>query len=132
MATTWTTLGGNSRSSRAACTTGTEAAPSGAEDGSLLSGVGGFSVVVEADAAQTLSGAGTLLAYLYSDVTGRWSRAPDLDLYVSASAVRGQGFPGFAVSSSRGRVAYVPSGVTVSGGGVTIDILASDIGGGRA
>jgi hypothetical protein len=106
--------------------TGTDDAPTLATEGSQLNGVRGFVVCLEADSTRTLSGAGTLLAYLYDPFGQIWCRAPDLDLYVTASAVRGQAWPGNEVVVGKGRIAYVCSGVTVSAGGTTIYINCTD------
>jgi hypothetical protein len=109
------------------CTTGTEQAPTLASEGISLDGVGACGVKLEADADKTLSGSGDLLAYLYDDITGRWGRCPGLDLTSVVSGLRQEAFTGFQVISPRGRIAYVPSAVTVSSGGVTIYINATDI-----
>ena len=112
MATTWSSTG--NRSAKATCTSGTESAPSGATPGVNLTGCKGVNVVVTADT--TLSGAGTLKAYVYdADTFNAWVPCPDLDLSVTASSVKGQGFAGIYVPGPRGRVAWVPSGVTYTG-----------------
>jgi hypothetical protein len=125
MAITWTATG--TRSAKAVCTTGTESAPADGLTpadglGAILSDAKGYYVCIEADSAQTLSGAGTLHAYLWNPLSGVWARFPDGDFTVSVSAKRGMGFLGNEVVSGRGRVAYVPNGVTVSAGGLTIYI----------
>lgn len=125
--TTWTDTG--TRSVKAVCTTGTESAPTTSAHGALISDVGGFVVVIEAAAGQTVSG-GTLLAYAYNDISGVWARVPELDLAVPATALRSYAFSGFTVTAGRGRFAYVPSGVTISSGSATIYLNAvSDTGG---
>lgn len=125
MSITWSATG--ARSAKAVATTATESAPADgltpAEGlGAILSDAKGYYVCVEADSGQTLSGAGSLLAYLWNPLTGVWARTPDLDFTVTASATRGMGFLGAEVVSGRGRIAYVPSGVTVSSGSRTIFI----------
>jgi hypothetical protein len=124
MATTWTD---NGLSANAVCTTGTEAAPSGAVGlalcASSLGGkrLSGVSVTLAADAGQTLSGAGTLTAYVYHPDLGAWSRAPDLDLGVSSTVRAQTWFVGTVpVGRPGSRIAYVPTGVTMSAGGLTV------------
>jgi hypothetical protein len=82
----------------------------------------GFRVMVCADAGQTLSGAGTLQAYLLDEKSGLVARNNDLDLSVDEAGDRCQAFPDFAVAGSRaeGRVIFAATGVTVSGGTVTV------------
>jgi hypothetical protein len=101
------------RSVKAACTTGTEAAPTLATEGMSLDQVGGF--VVHAQAAGAMTAGGKLKAYLWNVKAARWNPAPDLDLTVAA--LQFQGFVGFAVPSAQGRAAYLPSGV-----GVAVDV----------
>lgn len=125
MATTWASIG--ARSTKGTSTTGSEtSAVLTASSGTLLDGVGGFSVHVEATGANTITTGGTLQAYIYQDYEAVWSRAPDLDLTVSATGVKAVGFIGFSVPSPRGRIAYLPNGMAVSGGAsIDIDILCT-------
>lgn len=119
-APTYTATG--TRSVKGVCGTGTcTDAPSGATAGAELSGTDQVSVFVEADSGQTLSGAGSLLCYVYNDVSTVWARTSDCDLVVTASSVRGQGFLPMR-TAPRGRVTWLPSGVTISSGGVTVYI----------
>lgn len=105
------------------CTTGSGSAPTADTDGVALGPIGqGFAVIVSADSGQTLSGAGTLLAYVYSGAVGRWIRCADLDITVGTSGVRDLTFNAIWVAGRKGRVAFVPSSVTVSSGGVTVFI----------
>lgn len=92
---------------KAACTTGTESAPTLVSQGIDLLGLAGCAVHAEAAAAMT--GGGKLLAYVWEPVVGRWNAAPDLDLVVSA--IQYQAFAGITVPADVGRLAYVPSGV---------------------
>lgn len=100
----------------------TRAAPAPAEFTTTASlgvdGLVGFRISVCAEATRTLSGAGTLQAYLLDEHTGLVQRNNDLDLSVDASGVRCQAFPDFGVHGSRaeGRVIFAANGVTVSGG----------------
>lgn len=124
MATTWTD---NGLSAQGVFTTGSESAPTGAVGLALNSAafggkrLNGFAVTLAADSGQTLSGAGSLLGYVYVPSLGAWSRCPDLDLAVSVSAVRSQTWaaPEVMVGQPGSRVAFVPSGVTFSAGGLT-------------
>lgn len=113
--TTWSNVGPavslGSPAVKAVCSTGTEAAPSGATAGLPLAGINGFAVHVESAAGNFT--AGKLLAYVYNPVSGAWNRNPDLDLNVSGG-ITGQSFLGFNVNASLGRIAYVPSGLAVA------------------
>lgn len=111
------------------CASGTCDAPSeaaGLDDGFSLATSGGLmknnglSVTVCADSGQTLSGAGVLTAYGRDPSVALWAASPDLNLTVSSSARRCQTFMGFMVTLPVGRITWVPTGVTVSSGGVTV------------
>jgi hypothetical protein len=86
----------------------------GPQSGMRLEGLKSFTVTVEVggapgqvlDAGGTLS-ATTLAAYYYSISAARWSRAPDLDLTVTAG-LPAQSFIGFTVLADMGSIAYVP------------------------
>jgi hypothetical protein len=115
---------------KAVCTTGTETFAAAATDGASLRSASGWDVYVEADSGQTLSGAGSLLAYWYSNTTGRWNRAPDFDISIPAGVASNRGFyplagspgKGIPVLVQSGRIGYTVSGATASGGGFTIYI----------
>lgn len=125
---TWVQGGGSTWKS-AQNTTGT--APGGAVDGVPLKDLSYLQVIVETavPGSQTLSGAGSLLCYIWdnenSSSPGAWSRLPSGDLAVSLSSVARQAFPPFQVAVPRNAlVAFVPSGVTVSAGStVTVYLL---------
>lgn len=109
------------------CASGTCDAPveaSSTTDGLPLSrsfsSAKGITVTACADSGQTLSGAGTLTAYGRDPSVALWAALPDLNLTVTSSARRCQTFSGFVVTLPIGRVTWVPTGVTVSGGGVTV------------
>jgi hypothetical protein len=123
MSQTWTQIG--PRSVKQVATTATEAAPTLVTDGCLITDLDGLTIHVEADSGQTLSGAGTLKAWLWNDNSLVWSRAPDLDKSVSTASVRAVSFLGDAVVSARGRIAFEISGVTASSGSRTIYYLAT-------
>lgn len=80
----------------------------------------GLTVTVCADDTRTLSGAGTLTAYIRDPSVALWATVPDLNLTVSSSARRCQSFSGFLVTLPIGRITWVPTGVTVSAGGITV------------
>ena len=112
------------------CTFQTEAKPTDGDTtaGASLTNVGGYTVFLEADAGQTLSGSGTLYAYLYNPQTSKWHYAPDLSFVVPSSATgqSGVGFIGVYVSSPWGRVCYRPNAVGVSAGNLTIYLNTTD------
>jgi hypothetical protein len=93
-------------------------------EGMDLRNVRGYRVIIEAASGQTLSGGGTLHAYVYSPVVSAWIRNNDLDLTVDASSVRRQIFPDLETKVRAGCVLYATSSVTVSSGTVTVYIEA--------
>src|SRR5512146_325831 len=120
------------------CTTGTETCASLASatdgmllgpsitEGNIVGPVAGFTVQTEADTGQTLAG-GSLLICVRDDISGRWRLMPDV-CALAAAATRDHSpcaGGGFSVTSPRGRIALVPSGVTVSSGSVTVRMLAT-------
>lgn len=100
-------------------------AASGAE-GIDFRGVRGYYVRIEADSGQTLSGAGTLQAWRYDFGEGAWARVPDLDRTIpaGASGMRRYGFSDRINYDPSGCFLFAASGVTVSGGTVTVRITA--------
>lgn len=107
----------------------TGTAPTAKTEGQPLKGLTALTVVVETavPASQTLSGAGTLLCYMWDSfdgsakggpaAVGAWSRCPAGDLSVTLTAVPRQAFGAYPVIGARGaRIMWVPSGVTVSAG----------------
>jgi hypothetical protein len=103
------------------------ATPAAATDGMSLEDVGGFRVMVAAEATRTLSGAGTLKAWLYDPDVGLWMRNDDLDLSLVGipSSQRAIAFPDFTVEVPEGRVLFAADSVTVSAGTtVTVYIKA--------
>jgi hypothetical protein len=98
-------------------------APTLATQGLKLDRLQGFSVTACADAGQTLSGAGTLTAYVYDETVGVWSRIPELDLTAGTATVRCLTFAAVWVAAPRGRVAYVPTTVTASSNLVVVYII---------
>lgn len=89
-----------------------------------LDGLYGFRVCIHADSGQTLSGAGSLRAWVYDHGLSRWIANPGSDLTVSANSAgkRDACFNDQLVGVRVGRVFYATDGVTVSGGSVTVRI----------
>jgi hypothetical protein len=117
------------RSVKAVATTGSESAPSAATDGMDLTMVGAVDVVVCADSGQTVTSGGTLQVWFYDVDTGLWALS-DYNLSVPtgkrcATTVGPSSGKGIPIIAKRGRIAVVPSGVTVSSGSVTIFHLAT-------
>lgn len=106
-----------------------DSAPSAGTDGMALVSVAGFSVTLEADSGQTLSGAGTLTCFKWSDQIAGWSRYSDGDITVPAAIASNRRYGGvpFQVQAPRGRIAFIANGVTVSAGGCTVYMEASDL-----
>ena len=123
-AATWSSP--DPKTSKAVSGSGTTDAPTLATQGLELDRVAGFFVTAEADSGQTLSGAGALTAYWYDNATAAWSRVPAMDLATTTATVRRLTLHVSAVAN-RGRIAYAPTGVTVSSGGVTIYITAASL-----
>lgn len=101
----------------------TGSAPSGATDGQPLEDLDAITVVVDTATGVTLSGAGSLLCYVYDGSTALWSRLPQADFSVGTSGVRSLAFAAADVTAPRNaRIKWVPSGVTFSAGsaGVTV------------
>lgn len=107
------------------CASGTCDAPTLATQGLNGADLTGYQVTVAADDTRTLSGAGTLLCYVYDADVGAWARVPDMDITVGTGSVQYLAFPGVWLAAPRGRIAYVPSSVTVSAGGVTIWLVGT-------
>ena len=123
-AATWTNPSGTTAVAVCAQAGVTCDAPTLATQGISLDNVQGFSVTACAASSQTLSGAGTLRAYVYDDAVGLWSRLPDLDLTQSTATVRCVTWAGIWAAAPRGRVAYVPDTVTASSNSVTVYMIA--------
>lgn len=100
----------------------TGSAPTASTDGQPVADLDAITVVVDTASGKTLSGAGSLLCYIYDTSTALWTRLPAFDLSVTGTA-RSMAFPAVQVVGARnGRVKWVPSGVTFSSGtaGVTV------------
>ena len=101
-------------------------APSANTDGASLAQMRAIAIRLCAASGQTLSGAGTLEVYSMDELDELWSIVPELELSVDASAASKRCT---IVLSDRemplgtGRVAVVPSAVTLSGGDLTVTYL---------
>lgn len=96
----------------------TRAAPTtSATDGVAVKDLDAFTVVVQADSGQTLSGAGTIDMYMYDDYLALWVRVPELDTTIATSGVRQVAY-NFVISGSKSLTRILPkcTGVTVSSG----------------
>jgi hypothetical protein len=98
-------------------------APTLATQGLRLDNLQGYFVTIGAASGQTLSGAGSLLCYVYDDTIAAWARLPELDITVGTASVRYLSFAAVWVAAPRGRVAYVPSSVTASSNSVTVYVI---------
>jgi hypothetical protein len=85
-------------------------------------------VDMTADADETITTAGKLVAYKKNPITSSWSPCPELDLVGITTGKRGHAWAGFDVvgATSGERIAYEPSGVVVSSGSITINITVAD------
>lgn len=104
----------------------TGSAPSANTDGATLAQMRAIAIRLCADSGETLSGAGALEVYSMDEVDEIWSIVPELELTVDASAASKRCT---IVLSDRemplgtGRVAVVPSAVTLSGGNITLTYM---------
>lgn len=95
-----------------------------------LDGVGAINVQARAAAGQTITG-GVLKCYYWDPDTGVVASCTDLDLSVTAAALRSYAFAGpspgigIPVVGMRGFLGWVPSGVTISSGSMIVDHLAA-------
>jgi hypothetical protein len=123
---TWADIGTGPNSRSFNCTTAgvTCDAPTLSTEGVSLKNVGGVVVTVCAASGATLSGAGTLTAYVWNEATLTWALNSDLNLSPTTTG-RCQSFPVFWVGDNHGRIAWVTTGVTASSNDVTVYIYAS-------
>ena len=107
----------------------TGSAPTLATDSVDLGGAAGFVVVVSANAGQTITG-GSLLCYYLGAVSGqtlqggptqRWMRCPTSLDFTPATGVRDAPSGDYSTPASYGKIKFVPSAITVSGG-TTVDV----------
>lgn len=126
---TWVPLGPRSVYS---VQTVNDSAPSLGTDGVSVAQVPGYSLVLQCDSGQIVAAAaGGLLAYIWDPLSGyplgqaggAWSRvAAAMDLTIPASAV-GQpriSWPWNSVAATIGRIAHIASGLSLTGGGITL------------
>lgn len=130
----WTAVTGAPRSAYESQTAAGRAAPTLSTDGVDLGGVTSITVIIEAEAAQTLSGAGSMLCYVYDSAIAAWVRCPESDLTVpaGASGLRRIAWADREVIAPRGRILYATSSVTISGGTTVVAyvLCSSGIGAG--
>ncbi len=105
----------------------TGTAPTLGTQGIDLANVAGYRVIVSAESTRTLSGAGTLQCYYWSNPLARWIRClTTFDIAVDSSSVRDHIEGDFTVAVGAGRIFYKPDSVTVSAGTtvtVTIEVV---------
>jgi len=99
----------------------TRAAPTLSTDGVQLKDYSSFTVIVEANASQTLSGAGTLDCWVYDGAvnsgSGGWSILPGQTQSVTVSGKQRMAFTVFQVPCPRkSRIMFAANGITVSSG----------------
>lgn len=109
----------------------TGSAPTLVTQGASMAGAKKYRVTISAESGQTLSGAGSELCYFWNIDLARWARCSTLlDISLTGiSGVRDYTATGFIVDVPRGRIFYMPSGVTVSGGttvNVSIEMSRDD------
>lgn len=125
--------------SSADCRTATQlltgSAPTATQDGVTLSEATGYVVVVSAPAGQTISGGSLLCYYLgvvsapaagaapgSSSITTRWMRCDTALDITPTTGVRDYAKPDYTSTAGMGKVKYVPSSITLSGAGTTVDV----------
>lgn len=127
MATTWSSIDGSSV--LATCTTGSEsiAYNAAATAGIAIGSFGSLIITINAATATETVAGGSLVCYYYNSQTTRWVRYPDLDLSLGATTLNGYTFSGpspglgIPIIGRRGdRIAWIPSGVTVSAGNASV------------
>lgn len=107
---------------------GTRAAPTVVTDGMDLGDCTGWRVILSADSGQTLSGAGNVQIWLWSNLLGRWVRNKQLDYSVTESAVRDAASPDQPTYVGYGRIFAQVVGVTASSGNITTQIEGGRLG----
>lgn len=110
MATTWISTG--DFSTKAVCTTGTEAAPTTAASGLNLSsgsGVGSVVVFVEATDGVTNLTSGSIDFYFYNSTSTNWCKMLGIDGSIPGGAIRFV-LPGISVNPMS-RLAAIPNGL---------------------
>ena len=128
MAATWTPLWTRSvRSTQIA----TEAAPTLATEGMLVTGVIAVALAVHAPQGQTFTGSGYMRGYSYHGILGLWLPQGDADRdLVWRAGLADALFPSIPVDQAAGRIAWICDGVGLSGGTtITLEMLAYGPGG---
>lgn len=118
------TVPAGAKSVTVVCASGTCDAPTTIAQFANMLNWTGFSVEVVADSGQTLSGAGTIKCYTLNPNTSNLvSYQQDISLTPSTASVRSVTLQGQFVASATGYITCIPSGVTVSSGGVTLYVV---------
>jgi hypothetical protein len=96
-----------------------------------LDEVAGYRLTIIADSGQTITAAaGSFKAYVWDEWSGIWSRASDQDVVVTTDDIGGRGMATvFQVAAPLGRIAHVASGISVSGGGLTLYYITAYLSG---
>jgi len=91
-------------------------APTLTTQGIKMDGYGAVRVRLSATTGNTLSGSGSLQAYIYDYSLARWARYPEGDITVTTSGVRDLIFDSKEIGVASGLLYYNTSSITVSGG----------------
>jgi hypothetical protein len=128
-AAAWTATG--ARSAKAVCASGTCDAPTAATEGANLDAVSAVSVLVCADASQTITGGSGVSLYFYDATAALWGKkGTALTVPTGSRCAFAEGDSpglGIPVIAPRGRLAAIPVGITVSSGGTTVYVLATGV-----
>lgn len=128
MATTWDLLPGAIRSCISTQTT-SESVPTLATEGLNLDSVAGFVLIFSCDLGEFFNNAASVFkAYRYDPFLNRWARAAEHDVTVGTANVNERDFAvAFQVSTPRGRIAHIASSIGVSGGGLTLRYITTQL-----
>lgn len=122
MAYTYSALFTGATRSRRCVATLTESAPSAASEGINLEGVGNVTLVFRAPVGQTFAGGGTITAYLLSQA-GDWVPMPSADIDMTKlNGLEVVALQERAIGHRKGRLAFRPASVTLSGAGTTFTL----------
>jgi len=108
--------------SYAATANSTANVPSAITDGISLIGVTGIRTTVSAANGQTLSGAGTVVYWCWSDVLARWAESAEVSYTQDVSGRRDASFPNEEIRVSQGRIFVEARSVTVSAGALVVTL----------
>lgn len=119
MAVVWQKIG--ERSARATGFAATDVEPTLASDGVDILGLQSVSITIECDPGESFATAsGQLDAYWYDPLVGAWSYVADAYKSIPPEAAgRRRITVVAAVPNSRGRIAFIPNGLSISAGTLT-------------